>query len=63
VPDNGRWYEPPISPYGIARMFDVAAYHQSPLIFKRNVIALLHPSPAADPAGNHRLGAGLFNFR
>ncbi|END8802972.1 TPA: phage portal protein [Enterobacter kobei] len=37
--NNGRWYEPPISPYGLARMFDVAAYHQSPLIFKRNVIA------------------------
>ena len=23
--NNGRWYEPPISPYGLARMFDVAA--------------------------------------
>ncbi|WP_394804896.1 phage portal protein [Dickeya solani] len=37
--NNGRWYEPPISPYGIARMFDVAVHHQSPLAFKANVIA------------------------
>ncbi|EIT7186272.1 phage portal protein [Serratia marcescens] len=35
---NGRYYEPPISPYGLARMFDVAVHHQSPIIFKRNVI-------------------------
>jgi hypothetical protein len=36
--DNGVYFEPPISPYGIARMFDSTAYHQSPLVFKRNVI-------------------------
>ncbi|QOI56221.1 phage portal protein [Rouxiella badensis] len=35
---NGRWYEPPISPYGLARMLEGAVHHQSPLIFKRNVI-------------------------
>ncbi|RRO12075.1 phage portal protein [Pectobacterium aquaticum] len=35
---NGRWYEPPISTYGLARMFDVAVHHQSPILFKRNVI-------------------------
>lgn len=23
---NGRWYEPPISPYGLARMFDIAVH-------------------------------------
>ncbi|AXG42660.1 phage portal protein [Photorhabdus laumondii subsp. laumondii] len=35
---NGRYYEPPIDPYGLARMFDSAVHHQSPIIFKRNVI-------------------------
>ncbi|MGL5948164.1 MAG: phage portal protein [Aeromonas sp.] len=35
---NGRWYEPPISFYGLARSFDCAVHHQSPLYFKRNVI-------------------------
>lgn len=35
---NGRWYEPPISTYGLARMVEGAVHHQSPLIFKRNVI-------------------------
>ncbi|WP_315708978.1 phage portal protein [Brenneria uluponensis] len=35
---NGRWYEPPVNPYGLARMFDVAVHHQSPITFKRNVI-------------------------
>ncbi|WP_140920900.1 phage portal protein [Limnobaculum xujianqingii] len=36
--NNGRWYEPPISPYSLAKMLDSAAYHSSPLFFKRNVI-------------------------
>lgn len=36
--NNGLWYETPISTYGLARMLDNAAYHSSPLFFKRNVI-------------------------
>lgn len=35
---NGRWYEPPISPYGLARLLAGAVHHESPLVFKRNVI-------------------------
>ncbi|HGN0345187.1 hypothetical protein NOM68_16940 [Proteus mirabilis] len=35
---NGCWYETPIDFTGIARSFtSSAAYHQSPLVFKRNV--------------------------
>jgi PBSX family phage portal protein len=37
--DNGRWYETPISWYGLARLFGQSAWHQSALYFKRNVIA------------------------
>ncbi|GAA3911712.1 phage portal protein [Gibbsiella dentisursi] len=36
--DNGNWYETPISFYEIARLFETATFHQSPLFFKRNVI-------------------------
>lgn len=38
--NNGKWYETPIDFSGLARCFtSSAAYHQSPLVFKRNVIA------------------------
>ncbi|WP_272518061.1 MULTISPECIES: phage portal protein [unclassified Providencia] len=44
---NGRWYETPIDFTGIARSFtSSAAYHQSPLVFKRNVItSCFEPTP------------------
>lgn len=37
--DNGRYYETPISWYGLARQFGYASWHQSALFFKRNVLA------------------------
>ncbi|RLM23676.1 phage portal protein [Brenneria alni] len=37
--DNGRYYETPINWYGLARQFGHASWHQSALIFKRNVLA------------------------
>lgn len=37
--DNGRYYETPISWYGLARQFGHASWHQSALMFKRNVLA------------------------
>ncbi|HGE8309310.1 TPA: phage portal protein, partial [Serratia marcescens] len=37
--DNGRYYDTPISWYGLARQFGHASWHQSALIFKRNVLA------------------------
>lgn len=35
---NGRWYETPLSFYGLGKQFTSAVHHQSPLFFKRNVI-------------------------
>ncbi|MCL7653411.1 phage portal protein, partial [Klebsiella pneumoniae] len=37
--NNGRYYETPISWYGLARQFGYASWHQSALFFKRNVLA------------------------
>ncbi|MDT2044181.1 phage portal protein, partial [Providencia stuartii] len=44
---NDRWYETPIDFTGIARSFTLsAAYHQSPFVFKRNVItSCFEPTP------------------
>ncbi|WP_140186768.1 phage portal protein [Providencia stuartii] len=44
---NGRWYETPIDFSGLARSFtSSASYHQSPLVFKRNVItSCFEPTP------------------
>lgn len=36
--NNGIYYEPPLAPGVVAGLLDVAPYHQSPLMFKRNVI-------------------------
>lgn len=44
--DNGRWYEPPISQEGIAKMLRSSVYLQSGLTFKRNLISgtfIAHP--------------------
>lgn len=35
---NGRWYEPPISPVGLANMVQVAPHHASALYLKRNLL-------------------------
>ncbi|MBI0277282.1 phage portal protein [Hafnia alvei] len=35
---TGVYYEPPLNPAMVAALLDVAPYHQSPLMFKRNVI-------------------------
>lgn len=35
---NGKWYETPIDFYSIAKAFRSAVHHESPLLFKRNVI-------------------------
>lgn len=45
--NNGRWYETPVDFTGLARSFtSSAAYHQSPLVFKRNVItSCFEPTP------------------
>lgn len=36
---NGRWYEPPINPNGLAKSFRASTHHSSALYFKRNVLA------------------------
>lgn len=36
---NGRWYEPPINPGGLAKAFHASTHHASALYFKRNVLA------------------------
>lgn len=35
---NGRWYEPPINPGGLAKAFHASTHHASALYFKRNVL-------------------------
>ncbi|WP_225206224.1 phage portal protein [Novosphingobium huizhouense] len=39
VANNGRWYEPPISPAGLGRCYRMAPHHQSALLLKRNLLA------------------------
>lgn len=36
---NGRWYEPPLSMYGLAKGMRSSPYVQSALMFKRNMLA------------------------
>jgi PBSX family phage portal protein len=36
--NNGRWYEPPISPLGLANMLRVAPHHSSAIYIKRNLL-------------------------
>ena len=36
--NNGRWYEPPISPLGLANMMRVAPHHSSAIFIKRNLL-------------------------
>ncbi|KAF1067463.1 MAG: hypothetical protein GAK45_01652 [Pseudomonas citronellolis] len=36
---NGRWYEPPLSPFGLAKGMRSSPYVQSALMFKRNMLA------------------------
>lgn len=38
VANNGRWYEPPISPAGLGRCYRMAPHHQSAILFKRNLL-------------------------
>ncbi len=35
---NGRWYEPPVSPHGLARAFDIAPHHASAIRLKVNLL-------------------------
>jgi len=37
-PDNGKWYEPPISMDGLARSSRSAVHHASAMIVKRNIL-------------------------
>ena len=36
---NGRWYEPPVDPSGLAKTFRASTHHASALYFKRNLLA------------------------
>ncbi|WP_036129281.1 phage portal protein [Luteibacter mycovicinus] len=36
--NNGRWYEPPINPRGLANMMGVAPHHASAIYVKRNLL-------------------------
>jgi PBSX family phage portal protein len=38
VANNGRWYEPPISPAGLGRAYRMAPHHQGPILLKRNML-------------------------
>lgn len=38
VPFGSKWYEPPISPDGLARSFRSSVHHASPLLLKRNLL-------------------------
>lgn len=45
-PDNGRWFEPPISMEGLARSSRSAVHHASAMIVKRNVlVSCFEPHP------------------
>lgn len=35
---NGRWYEMPLSPYGLARIYKAAVHHASAIQMKRNIL-------------------------
>ncbi len=35
---NGRWYEPPLSPYGLAKVYRAAVHHASAIQVKRNIL-------------------------
>lgn len=44
---NGKWYEPPISPEGLARAFRCNPHHSSALFVKRNLlVSTYEPHPA-----------------
>lgn len=36
---NNRWYEPPVSPFGLARALDISAHHGSAIRLKVNLLA------------------------
>lgn len=36
---NGRWYEPPVSFHGLAKILRAAVHHSSPIYVKRNILA------------------------
>jgi len=43
---NGRWYEPPLSLYGLARLYQAAVHHASAIQMKRNILrACFEPHP------------------
>lgn len=45
-PDNGKWYEPPISMDGLARSSRSAVHHASAMIVKRNIlVSCFEPHP------------------
>ena len=37
-PDNGKWFEPPISLDGLAKSSRAAVHHASAMIVKRNIL-------------------------
>ncbi len=51
---TGRWYEPPISPEGLAGAFKTAPHHSSAIYVKRNMLVATyvpHPALAVDEFG------------
>lgn len=45
-PDNGKWYEPPISMDGLARSSRSAVHHASAMLVKRNIlVSCFEPHP------------------
>ena len=35
---NGKWYEMPLSPFGLARIYKAAVHHASAIQMKRNIL-------------------------
>jgi len=45
--DTGHWYEPPVSPQGLADSFRASAHHSSAIYVKRNIlVSTFQPHPA-----------------
>jgi len=43
---NGKWYEPPVSPFGLSDTFRAAPHHSSAIYVKRNILtSTLQPHP------------------
>jgi PBSX family phage portal protein len=43
---NGKWYEPPVSRYGLAKSFRAATHHSSAIYLKRNIlVSTFKPHP------------------